>query len=123
MDYARALDERLLEFASSILFLTDKMPKTLTGRRISDQLIRSGTSVGANYEEVTGSESRADFVHKMRIAFKEIRETCYWLRLIERSRLLTTDIVGPVLTESLEIRSMLGKSLTTAKRGMETVER
>jgi four helix bundle protein len=122
MEYANSLDDRLLDFASSILNLTEKMPKSLTGRRISDQLIRSGTSVGANYEEATGAESKADFIHKMRIAFKEAREACYWLRLIERSQMLLPDLIQPVLKESLEIRAVLGKSITTLKNKTETMQ-
>ncbi len=120
--HEKLLDDRLLDFASNVLTLMEKMPKSLPGRRLSDQLIRSGTSIGANYEEATGAESRADFLHKMRIAFKEARETCYWLRLIERSRMLAPDVIELVLKESLEIRAMLGKSITTTKNGTETMK-
>ena len=76
------LDERLLDYAARVITLVESLPNTLAGRRIGDQLLRSGTSVGANYEEARGAESRADFVHKLQVALKELRESNYWLRLI-----------------------------------------
>lgn len=111
----RPLDDRLAEFANAVLRLADKMPKSLASRRLADQFIRSGTSVGANYEEATGAESRADFIHKLRIAYKEIRETCYWLRVISCSRMVPPELIDPIYKESLEIRAMLGKAVTTTK--------
>ena len=71
--------ERLLEFA-------------IAGRRLASQLVRAGTAGGAHYEEARGAESRADFVHKIRLAAKEVRESRYWLNVIQRAKLLDKDL-------------------------------
>ena len=69
------LEERLIEFAVRVIRTAESLPKTKTGNHISWQLIRSGTSPAPNYGEAQRTESRADFVHKMRLALKELRET------------------------------------------------
>jgi four helix bundle protein len=79
------LSDRLLEFATSIVKLTLRLNKTIAGRHIAGQILRSATSCGANYEEACGAESRADFIHKMQIVLKELRETSYWLKLTVKS--------------------------------------
>ena len=66
------LGERLLEYGARIIKLVESLPNTLVGRRVADQLLRSGTSAGANYEEARGAESKDDFVHKLQIALKEL---------------------------------------------------
>ena len=75
------LQERIFQFAVDIVLLTDGMGQTIAGRHMAYQMMRSGTSVAANYEEACVAESRADFVHKLGIALKESRETRFWLRL------------------------------------------
>ena len=70
----RELDERLLDYGARVIKLVEALPSTLVGRRIGDQLLRSATSVGANYEEARGAESKNDFVHKLQISLKELRE-------------------------------------------------
>ncbi len=72
------LSERILDYAVRIIKVVESLPKTLVGRRIGDQLLRSGTSVGANFEEAQAAESRDDFVHKLQVALKELRESNYW---------------------------------------------
>lgn len=72
------LAERLIELAVRVLAVVDALPRTVAARHIANQLARSGTSAGANYEEARGAESRADFAHKLGVAWKEIRETLYW---------------------------------------------
>lgn len=74
------LSERLLNFAVKIIKLTGQLCKTAIGRYIGGQLMRVGTSAGANYEEACGAESRADFVHKLQIVLKELRESFYPVR-------------------------------------------
>ena len=81
---------------------------------ISKQLLRSGTSIGANIEEATAAESRADFIHKMKIAMKEARETHYWLRLIDQSALIEHLDVSDHLAEAEEISKMLTSITKTA---------
>jgi len=73
---------RLMAFAVETLALAGQLPKSFVGRHVAAQWIRSATSAGANYEEARGGESRADFVHKLGVATKEIREVCYWVELV-----------------------------------------
>jgi four helix bundle protein len=75
--------KRTFQFAVRVVSLVRSLPRTLEARELGRQLLRSGTSVGANVEEADGAESKRDFVHKMSIARKEARETCYWLRLLQ----------------------------------------
>ena len=79
------ISERLVDFASEVIRLVEKIPAKTTVKKLSDQLLRSATSVGANYEEAQGEKSKADFVHKFQIALKEIREAHYWLRVVGKS--------------------------------------
>ena len=79
------LSERLLEYAVNSIKLTNKFSKDITGKYIVSQYIRSSTSAGANYEEACGAESKADFIHKMQIVLKELRESAYWLKLVFRT--------------------------------------
>jgi len=73
----RDLGERLLEYGARIIKLVESLPNTVVGRRVGDQLLRSGTSAGANYEEAQGAESKDDFIHKLQIALKELREFAF----------------------------------------------
>ncbi len=78
------LSERFLAFVVKIIKLTDSLPKTVSGKHIAGQLVRSGTSSGSNYEEGCGAESRPDFIHKMGIVLKELKETRFWLRVFSK---------------------------------------
>ena len=111
----RDLQQRLLEYGVRIIKLVESLPNTLTGRRIADQLLRSGTSVGANYEEARGAESRQDFAHKLQIALKELRESNYWLRLISGAQLLPRDRLAAIIDESNQLRALLSKAVATTK--------
>src|SRR5438067_8309079 len=83
------LVERLLNFAARIGKVIDALPDTRMGRHIAGQLVRSGTSAAPNYEEACAAESRADFVHKLSICLKELRESRSWIRLIIKTEMLT----------------------------------
>jgi four helix bundle protein len=85
------LGDRLLEFGVRIIKLLEALPRTIACRTIGNQLLRSGITVDANYEEAQAAESNPDFVHKLQIALKEIRESNYWLRLLARSGKLKQD--------------------------------
>ena len=78
---ADALQERLASFAVKIIDLVTHLPKSTAGRHVGGQILRSGTSAAPNYAEARAAESRADFVHKLRIAAKELNETGVWLPL------------------------------------------
>ena len=109
------LEERLLEYGARIIKLVECLPNTLVGRRVAEQLLRSGTSAGANYEEAKGAESKEDFVHKLQIALKELRESSYWLRLLVKSGEIPAQRMNNLLDESDQLRAMLSKSVATAK--------
>lgn len=92
-----------------------KLEKTAVEKHISNQLMRSATSAGANYEEACGAESKADFIHKMQLVLKELRESLYWLRLIRISDLVTHEYLDSLLNESEELVKIIAKSIVTAK--------
>jgi four helix bundle protein len=79
------------------------------------QLLRAASSAGANYEEACGAESRADFTHKLQISLKELREACYWLKLMSRSQLAAEDQLAALLDQAGILSRMVGKSIVTAK--------
>jgi four helix bundle protein len=109
------LAERLLDFAVRIIKVVNALPKTGVGKHISGQLVRSGTSPGANYEEARGAESRSDFIHKLGIVLKELKESRFWLRVIHRGELLAPARVEPVMEECEELCAIIGKSVLTAR--------
>jgi four helix bundle protein len=110
--------ERLLELAASIVGLTRKLPRDLGGKHVASQLVRSGTSAGANYEEGRAAESRADFIHKVRVAAKEMRETIFWLKLVHRSAFLPSSAspgLDAIIREANELAAILMASARTAR--------
>jgi len=111
--------ERLLDFAARIVKLADALPKSTVGKHLCGQVIRSGTSAGANYEEGRGAESEADFVHKLGICLKELRETRYWLKVIARTNLLPPARLSGIIQEADELCRIVGKSIMTVKRRMQ----
>jgi four helix bundle protein len=97
--------------------------RELTARNefvLSKQLLKSGTSIGANVSEASAGQSKADFIAKMAIASKEARETEYWLSLIRDSNLLECPLLEPILTESKEISKMLTSIVKTAQENHKT---
>jgi four helix bundle protein len=111
----RDLSERLLQFAARIIRVAAALPKSDAGQVIRGQMLASGTSVGANYEEACGAESRSDFVHKMRIVLKELRETRYWLRLILAAEFLPKSRLAGICAEADELVAIMVKSVKTAR--------
>ena len=110
------LSDRLLNFASSVIKLVRTLKRTPADNHIARQVLRSATSAGANYEEACSGESRADFIHKLQIVLKELNETLYWLRLIEKSSLLQqTQPLKVLIQENQELCAIVAKSVITAK--------
>ena len=101
--------ERTLKFSVSIIQLVSLLPKNAAGFAIANQLIRSGTSIGANIEEAQDAASRKDFIRGLVISLKEARETEYWLRVIKDAELIS----GSKLDEGLQEVNELIKILTT----------
>jgi len=114
---ATELSERLLDYGVEIVKLTTKLGKTPGRKHIANQLLRAGTSVGSNYEEACGAQSKADFIHKLQIVFKEIRESLYWLRLIEKSEILSGQSLSDIIKETRQVSNIIAKSIITAKKG------
>jgi four helix bundle protein len=110
------ISERLLDFPVRVIRLVNALPKTVVGKHVAGQLARCGTGSGSNYEEARGAESRADFVHKLGVSWKEARESWFWLRLIHRAELVKPALVEGILKEANELSAILGRSLTTAKK-------
>lgn len=102
------IQERTFEFGARTVHLVNRMPRTIAGNAIGQQLIRSGTAVGANMEEAEAAESKNDFIHKTGIALKEAREALYWLRLVATTLLPNDDEVKKLTQEALEISLILG---------------
>ncbi len=114
------LDERLIDFSVMIISIVNKMPKTKAGNHLSGQLIRCGTSPALNYAEAQSSESRKDFIHKMKISLKELRETYTCLRIIEKTKLLGDfSILDIAKKENNELISIFVKSVETAQKKLK----
>jgi len=111
------LSERFLNIAAAIIDLAEEQDKNSANRHVFGQLIRSATSTGANYEESRSAESRQDFIHKMQIVLKELRETGYWLKLLARSKRQAQfgQQLKALGTEVEELTRIVAKSVVTAK--------
>ncbi|HXX36184.1 MAG TPA: four helix bundle protein [Thermodesulfobacteriota bacterium] len=109
------LSGRLLDFTVEVIKVVNTLPETVPGRHVAKQMTRAGTSCGANYEEACGAESRPDFIHKMGIVLKELKETRYWLRLIRKTGLLSPTRTGSVMDECEQLCAIIAKSIITAK--------
>src|SRR5690349_23966007 len=110
------LEDRLLEFGTAACRLAQELPRTPLGEHSSLQLIRSSTSAFANYGEVQAAESRRDFIHKLGICLKELRETRTWLKFVQEMALSGTELVETVLRECDELLAILASSINTARR-------
>lgn len=107
--------ERTYKFGVRIIKLTNSLPRTPAGYAIANQLVRSGTSVGANLEEAQGAHSKKDFIHGMTISLKEASESLYWLRMLEDSGLVEKEKLLEIVDESEQIVKILITSLKKAK--------
>jgi four helix bundle protein len=111
-----SLSERLLNFAAAIIKIVVLVNRTAVGRHIGGQLTRSAASAGANYEEACGAESRADFIHKLQIVLKELRESLFWLRLIGKTSLISATALEKLIEEANQLTNIIAKSIVTAKK-------
>ena len=111
------LEDRLIDFAVRIIVVAESLPKTKTGNHIAGQLIRSGTAPAPNYGEARDAESRADFIHKMKISLKELRETKIWLLIAGKANLIKpSSKLDPLIDESNQLISIFVVSVKTAKQ-------
>ena len=110
------LEERLLEFSARIIRLVDALPNTRAANHIAGQLLRRGTSPLGNHGEVQAAESRKDFVHKLRICLKELKETRRWLRLLQQAELASKTKMVAILGETEELIRIFSASIRTAEK-------
>ena len=113
------LEERLIRFSVNIVDIVGALPDTRVGNHVAGQLLRSGTSPAPNYGEAQSAESRRDFIHKMKISLKELRESYIWLKVIKYKTLIDDiPILDRVLTENDELISIFVSSVMTAQRNL-----
>jgi four helix bundle protein len=111
------LEDRLIDFAVRVIRLAESLPKNKVGNHIAGQLIRCGTSPAPNYGEAQSAESRSDFVHKMKVCLKELRETRIWLLMIVRCDLIKrASRLESLIHENDELISIFATSIKTAKQ-------
>lgn len=115
--------ERLQDLAVRVIRVARTLPRNFIGRHIAIQVLRSGTSAGANYCEAQGAESRADFAHKMQIVVKELRETLFWLETSRRASLIAPHRLDGLAKEIDELIAIGVSSAVTAKKNAKRKER
>ncbi len=112
---------RFEQFGGRIVRLCEELPSTRPGKHVQDQLLRCGTSVGAQYSEAQGAQSRRDFVHKLSIALKEMRESRYWLGVLAHADYLNGMLsVSGLSDEANELVAILQASQSTARKGVQS---
>jgi four helix bundle protein len=114
------LEERLLEFAARIVRFAEALHDSRAGRHVSNQVLRSGTAPMAHHGEAQAAESRNDFIHKMKIALKELRETIRWIKLAQRVPLVDkAELVDSLREENDELIRIFAASINTAEKRNE----
>jgi four helix bundle protein len=114
------LEERLIDFSIQIIAISENLHNTPAGRHISGQIVRSGTSPALQYGEAQSAESRSDFIHKLKVLLKELRETLVGLKIVKRAPLTNKmQIIDPALVECNELIAIFNKSIETAKKNNE----
>ena len=112
------LEDRLIDFAARCIKVSEALPVSKAGQHLAGQLCRSGSSPALNYGEAQGAESRKDFIHKMKISLKELRETSVCLRIVVKAEMITLDNLQPLLSEANELISIFVTSINTAKKNL-----
>ncbi|MES2921158.1 MAG: four helix bundle protein [Verrucomicrobiota bacterium] len=111
------LEDRLLNFGARIIVLTRSLTRDYAKRHIGNQLLRSGTAPLSHHGEAQAAESPADFIHKLRLALKELRETERWLKLIERANIIPkVEKLSPILNETDQLIRIFVSSISTAEK-------
>jgi len=111
------LEERLLEYSAAIIRMAEGMGASVAARHVASQVLRSGTAALPNHGEAQAAESPADFIHKMSLCLKELRETRRWLLLIQRVPLVkNAEVIAPLVAETKELIRIFYSSLRTARK-------
>jgi len=111
------IQERLVSFAVQIINLSSKLPKTLSGKHIAGQILRSGTAPAPNYGEARSAESSNDFIHKLKVALKELDETKVWLEIIRLSEMISAVECSEIQKSCDELCRIISASVRTTLRG------
>ena len=109
------LEDRLVDFAVRVVSVVEALPTSKAGNHVAGQLVRAGTAPAPNYGEAQSAESRKDFIHKMKIALKELRETLIWLKIIERKPLCDPAKMIDIIKECDELVAIFVTSVKTAE--------
>ena len=115
---AQVLKERLMDFALRIIRLADSLPATASGKAIARQIVRSGTSPGANYRAACLGKSEKDFLNKLKMVEEELDETAYWLEMITRSGMVDKRLLADLQAENDELLRIIVRSIITTKKRM-----
>ena len=110
------IQERLIDFAARVIQVCDSLPKTPSGKHVAGQLLRSGTSPAPNHGEARSAESRADFIHKLKVAVKELNESEVWLQIIIASDIMKRSRLNELLDECDQLQRILSASIKTARQ-------
>ncbi len=111
------IEDRLIDFAVRVINMVERLPQTHSAsQHIKRQLIRSATAPAPNYGEARGAESAKDFVHKLKIALKELNESRIWLKIIIRADLMRAELLADLLDECDQLCRILSASIHTAKK-------
>ena len=114
------LEDRLLDFSVRVIRVTESMHRSQAGAYVSDQLLRSGTSPYGHHGEAEGAESRDDFIHKLKVCYKDLRESRRWLRLVQRALLVAKpELLEEILVEAEELVRIFAASIRTAEANRE----
>ena len=111
------IQERLIDFAVSVLRLSEALPNTAAGKHVGGQILRSGTSSAFNYGEARGAESKKDFSHKLGVVLKELNETTIALEIIKRSEMIPASALAPIQQECKELSQIVNSSIKTVQKG------
>lgn len=114
------ISERLIDYAVRIIHVSRALPRDDVGKHVSGQVMRAGTGAGANYEEARGAESRADFVHKVGVSWKEAKESLFWLKVTQRAKLIRPSRLDGIIQDADELCAILASSRSTARKGGKT---
>jgi four helix bundle protein len=112
------LEERLISFSVRVITIAENLPKTFTAQYLSKQIIRSAISPALNYGEAQAAESRKDFIHKIKVVLKELRETKNALEIIKRKEYYNSDEIQSIQNECGELIAIFMKSIETANKNL-----
>jgi four helix bundle protein len=116
------LEERLVSFSVQCIEIANELPANQSGKHLSGQLIKSGTSAPLNYGEAQAAESRKDFIHKMKIVLKELKETSICLKIIHRTNIYKSEEkIVRAINENDELNAIVFTSIETAQRNLQSL--